>query len=655
MTTQASRRPFSQILFGEPLETAAAPHQAIGKIPALAVFASDALSSVAYATEEILIILAIAGAAYFYISLPIALAISGLLIILTISYRQTIFAYPNGGGAYIVARDNLGELAAQIAGAALLTDYILTVAVSISSGVAQIVSAFPGLYPERIVIALALVGIMMIINLRGVKESSNIFSVPTYFFLGMAYLTLGIGLVRWATGTLGVVEGVESITHVATPLTLFLILRAFSSGCTALTGVEAISNGITAFKEPRSRNAATTMAAMSAILMSLFLGITFLSRQIQAVPSESETIISQLARTVFSWRPLYLLMLASTTGVLIMAANTSFADFPRLAALHAGDGFLPRQLTFRGSRLVFSWGVVGLAGVASLLILVFKASVTALIPLYAIGVFLSFTLSQVGMVVRWQKISKLKPGDAIAINASVLRYDPYWRIKQIINATGAIVTCVVTLVFAITKFSGGAWITIVLTPSLVYIFFRIHHHYQSVARQLSLQGETRVIGARPLCTLVLIDNLHASAIRAINFVMSTDVPWKGVHISIDEARTADLQRKWQARMGDQPLVILPSPYRSLTEPLLEYVSQIRQETPDGYIHLVIGGLTTENFWEQALHRNSTLAFQLAFRHLEGVAITNVPFHLQSHVIEAEEERSPAKAVPPDTPPPPQKS
>lgn len=644
MTTQTTRRPFSQIIFGQPLETAAAPHQAIGKIPALAVFASDALSSVAYATEEILIILAFAGAAYFGISLPIALAISTLLIILSISYRQTIFAYPNGGGAYIVARDNLGELAAQTAGAALLTDYILTVAVSISSGVAQIVSAFPALDHLRVPLAVGLIAVMTLINLRGVKESSTVFAIPTYLFLGMAFLTLGVGLVRWLTGTLGMVSGVEALAQTTGPLTLFLILRAFSSGCTALTGVEAISNGITAFKEPRSRNAATTMAAMSGILMTLFLGITFLAHQINAVPSETETIISQLARTVFAWRPLYLLVLASTTAVLIMAANTSFADFPRLAALHAGDGFLPRQLTFRGGRLVFSWGIVGLAGVASFLIVLFNASVTALIPLYAIGVFLSFTMSQTGMVVRWRKISHLKPGEEIILADSVLRYDRHWRLKQVINAVGAIMTFVVMLVFGITKFSSGAWLIILLTPTLVYIFFQIHHHYQSVARQLSLQGESRAITARPLITLVLIDNLHASAIRAINFVLSTGVPWTGVHISIDEARTADLQRKWHARLGDQPLIVLPSPYRSLTEPLLEYVSELRREAPDSYIHLIFGGLTTENFWEQALHRNSTLAFQLAFRQFEGVAITNVPFQLHH------QEARPAIASPTPTSP-----
>lgn len=624
LTTRTS---FSQILLGPPLETSAVPHQAIGKIPALAVFASDALSSVAYASEEILVILALAGAAFFYLSVPIALAISALLIVLTFSYRQTIFAYPGGGGAYIVARDNLGELPAQIAGAALLTDYILTVAVSISSGVAQIASAFPQVYPFRVELAVGLILFMTVVNLRGVKESSSAFAIPTYFFVGMAFMLLIVGGYRWATGTLGQVSGVEMVADSIAPLTIFLILRAFSSGCTALTGVEAISNGITAFKEPRSRNAANTMLAMSSILMILFIGITLLSQAVDAQPSETETVISQIARTVYGDGILYLMTLASTTVILIMAANTSFADFPRLAALHAGDGFLPRQLTLRGSRLVFSWGIVVLAGVASLLVIVFQASVSALIPLYAIGVFLSFTLSQLGMVVRWHKVSKMEPGEEVIVHGAVMRHDPQWRLKQAINAIGAVMTFVVMGVFAVTKFRDGAWVVIVLTPLLVWAFFRVHHHYKSVAAGLSLVGEQRVIGPRPIYTIVLIDNLHASSIRAINFAMSLGIPWTAVHISIDPDRTADLQHKWAERMVDVPLVVLQSPYRSLTQPLQAYIQQIRQEEPLAYIHLVLGSLTTASYWQQVLHRNSTIVFRIALRQIEGIAITSVPYQL----------------------------
>jgi amino acid transporter len=627
MSASAARRPFSQILLGRPLETSAAPHQAIGKIPALAIFASDALSSVAYATEEILLILAIAGTVYFGLSIPIAVAICVLLVILTISYRQTIYAYPNGGGAYIVARDNLGELAAQVAGAALLTDYILTVAVSISAGVAQISSAFPILGPYRVLIAVGLIAVITIVNLRGLKEASTAFAIPTYFFLAMAFLTLIVGFWRWASGTLEPVAGVAMVEQTIQPLTLFLILRAFSSGSTALTGVEAISNGITAFKEPRSRNAAKTLVAMSSILTLMFLGITLLANAVQAVPSEGETIISQIGRAVFGEGIVYLSLMAATTVILIMAANTSYADFPRLAALAAGDGFLPRQLTFQGSRLVFSWGILGLAVVASALIVLFGASVSALIPLYAIGVFLSFTISQSGMVVRWRRISRLQPGAEITAKDSVTRHDPRWRPKQIVNAVGAVVTGSVVLVFAVTKFSEGAWIIIILLPSLVWIFLRIHRHYQEVAHELSLAGEARTIGARPLKTIVLIDNLHAASIRAINLAMSLGQPWTAVHVSMDEERTADLKSKWAKRMGEHTLIILPSPFRSLTEPLVEYVQQLRQDDPESYIHLILGGLTMDSYWEQALHRNSTLAFRMAFRHVEGVAITNVAFQI----------------------------
>ncbi len=627
MSDDAPRRPFSQILLGRPLETAAAPHQAIGKVPALAIFASDALSSVAYATEEILLILALAGTAYLGLSIPIAIAISILLIILTISYRQTIFAYPNGGGAYIVARDNLGQRAAQTAGAALLTDYILTVAVSISAGVTQITSAFPALTPYRVPIALGLITIITIVNLRGLRESSIAFAIPTYFFLGMAFLMLFVGLWRWASGTLEPVAGAEMARELAQPLTLFLILRAFSSGSTALTGVEAISNGITAFKIPRPQNAAKTLVAMSAILATLFLGITLLAHAVEAMPNETETIISQISRSVFGDGFLYLLMMAATTVILIMAANTSYADFPRLAALAAGDGYLPRQLTFRGSRLVFSWGIVGLAAVASLLIIIFQASVSALIPLYAIGVFLSFTISQAGMVVRWRKISKMGPEEEIVSEDTTTRFDPRWRSKLTINAVGAVTTAVVVSIFAITKFQQGAWIILILLPTLAWIFSRIHRHYQEVAQELRLAGVTKSIAPRSMVTLVLVDNLHAASIRAINFALSIGQPWTAVHVSIDETRTADLERKWAERMGDYPLVILPSPYRSLTQPLAEYVQQLRQDEPETYIHLVMGGLVMESFWEQALHRNSTQAIKLAFRQIEGVAITNIAFQL----------------------------
>ncbi len=640
-----------RLLIGHPLETKELPHQAISKPVGLAVFASDALSSTAYATEEILIILSLAGlsAGVLGLSLPIAAAIAVLLVIVTISYRQTIHAYPNGGGAYIVARDNLGEVAAQIAGAALLTDYILTVAVSISSGVAQIVSfpAFRGLQPYRVDIAIAVIVFMTIVNLRGVKESGRIFAVPTYFFLGMMFLTLGAGFVRYLSGTLPTVEEVEVIQHhVVEPLALFLVLRAFSSGCTALTGIEAISNGITAFKEPKSRNAAITLTWMSGILITLFLGITFLANRIHAMPSESETVISQLARTVFgAGNPLYFLTLAGTALILLMAANTSYADFPRLAALHAGDGFLPRQLTFRGGRLVFSWGIVVLAVFASVLVVIADARTTALIPLYAVGVFLSFTISQAGMVVRLRKIGRLKPGEEVKGLETVLKYDPHWRRHLAISAVGSVCTGIVMVVFAVTKFTSGAWIIVLLIPTLVYIFFRIHHHYKDVARALSWESVPPDTQARPIQTLILVDDVHAETVRLVNFAKSLGHPWRAIHVGINPDKVAQVETKWQQRIGEGELVIIPSPFRLLAEPIQAYIEALQREQPGCFVHIIMGHLAMDTFWGQALHQNSAFIFNLALSHMDNVVVTTVPYQIHKPGHEKAPEGEAAVATP----------
>lgn len=633
-----------RILIGKPLETKDLPHQAISKPIGLAVFASDALSSTAYATEEILIILALAGggAAIFGLSLPVAAAISILLAIVTISYRQTIYAYPSGGGAYIVARDNLGELPAQVAGAALLTDYILTVAVSISSGVAQLTSfpAFRSLQPYRVEIAVFVILLMTVVNLRGVKESGRIFAVPTYFFLGMMFITLAVGFVQMLGGSLGVVTGVEPIHYdVVEPLALFLILRAFSSGCTALTGIEAISNGITAFKVPRSHNAAVTLVWMSSILILQFLGITFMAHQIAAVPSHTETIISQMARTIHGdGSLLYALTLAGTALILLMAANTSYADFPRLAALQAGDGFLPRQLTHRGGRLVFSWGIVVLSVFAALLVIVFNASTTALIPLYAIGVFLSFTLSQTGMVIRARKIGKLKPGETINGLEGPIEYDAHWKRHMIISAIGATCTFVVMIVFAITKFTHGAWFIILLVPALVYLFFRIHRHYREVAKALSWESAPPETTPRPVQTVILVDDVHAETVRLVNFAKSLGHPWKAVHVGISPEKVVEVKQKWQKRIGEGDLVILESPFRLLAEPIQEYIELLQKENPGVFVHVIMGHLAMDTYWGQALHQNSALIFNLALSRMDHVVVTTVPYqiHLQEAkpVIEA---------------------
>lgn len=620
-----------RFLIGKPLETKELPHQAIGKPIGLAVFASDALSSSAYATQEMLIILAMAGsgAAVFGISIPLAIAIAALLAIVTISYRQTIYAYPNGGGAYIVARDNLGELPAQVAGAALLTDYILTVAVSISAGVEQITSGFQSLIPHRIEICVAVIILMTVVNLRGVKESGRVFAIPTYFFLIMMFLTLGIGFIRYLGGNLGTIEGVEPIHYEALqPLTLFLILRAFSSGCAALTGIEAISNGITAFKEPRSRNAAITLVWMSSILITLFLGITFLAHQIQAQPSHVETIISQLGRTIYgNGNVLWYLVLAGTALILLMAANTSYADFPRLAALHAGDGFLPRQLTYRGSRLVFAWGIVFLAVTSIALVIVSGAVTTNLIPLYAVGVFLGFTISQTGMVVRLRKTGRLKPGEKIESHETVLEFDPRWRLKIVISGVGAFCTFVVMLIFAITKFTSGAWFVVVLIPCLVFVFFRIHYHYKDVAHYLSLRGARPELRKRPVRTLILVDDVHAETARMVNFAKSLDHPWQAVHIGVNPEKAEIVKQKWHDRIGEGELAIIPSPYRLLAEPIKEYIEQLQREEPSCFVHIIMGHLVMDTFWEQALHQNSAFIFNLVLGRLDRVIVTSVPYQI----------------------------
>ena len=627
------KRPnLSNLLIGRPLETHTLAHQVVSKKVGLAVFASDAISSTAYATEEILVILALTGtAAFLGLSVPIAIAIAVLLVIVTISYRQTIYAYPRGGGAYIVARDNLGEVAAQVAGAALLTDYILTVAVSISSGVAQIVSAFPGLAPYRVALAVAVIGFITIVNLRGVRESGTLFAIPTYFFVVMMFVTLGVGFYRWTTGTLGVVTGVEFIETTATPLTLFLLLRAFSSGSTALTGIEAISNGITAFREPRSRNAARTLIVMSTLLITLFLGITLLSRHIQAMPSHQETIISQLARTIYGAGSIpYLMLIAGTALILLMAANTSYADFPRLAALHAGDGFLPRQLTYRGGRLVFSWGIMTLAVAASLLVIIMGASTTRLIPLYAIGVFLSFTMSQTGMVVRTLKIGKLKPGEKIQGLETVMEYDPAWRVHLVISAIGAVATFVVMLIFAITKFTSGAWFILLLVPTLVFIFFRIHHHYKDVAQALSMENTRDLVKTSRVITVLLVDGVHMGTVQMVNFAKSMGNPWHAVHVGVNQERTAATQARWQKFIGEGELVTIPSPYRHLVAPIREYIISLLQDNPDAIIHVVMGHLSMDTLLTQALHQNSSLILNMGLNGLERVVVTIVPVQIHQN-------------------------
>jgi amino acid transporter len=634
----SSLDPIKQAVLGRPLATDEAPHQAISNSVGLAVFASDALSSTAYATQEILVVLAsaavIAGVGVFGISVPIAIAIAAVLGVLTVSYRTTIRAYRGAScGAYIVSRDNLGVLPSQIAGAALLVDYVLTVAVSISSGVDQVASAIPALRGSVVPLAILAIAAMTIVNLRGVKESGRIFAVPTYFFVAMTFLTLGVGALKLANGTLTPVEGVEMVKHTAEPLGWFLILYAFSSGCTALTGIEAISDGVQAFKEPRDRNAAATIAVMGALLGAMFLGITVLANQVQAIPSETETIISQIARAVFGSGLFYGLQIAATTVILIMAANTAYADFPRLAAFIAADGFLPRQLAIRGSRLVYSGGITVLAVAASLLIIAFNAKTSSLIPLYAIGVFMCFTLSQAGMVRRWNAVSRLKSGQAIKMGHSSAIYDPHWQRNLIINAIGGGLSFVVMCLFAITKFTHGAWITIIVIPALVFVFLRVHKHYHDVARILSL-GRTRVKPTpHPMKTIVLVDDVHRGTVRVVDFAKSLGRDWTPLHVDYDDRKTEAVQQKWRERIGEGELIILKSPYRRLVVPIKEYVQAELDKSPEGFVHVIMGQLVMDTTWARTLHSNNALGIMSELQAMDRVIVTDVPYQLHAEDVE----------------------
>jgi amino acid transporter len=597
---------------GRPLATADAPHQTINKMVGLAVFSSDALSSVAYAPQEMLVILiALGGLAYRYIT-PLAIAIVILLAILTLSYEQTIHAYPGGGGAYIVARDNIGEIPAQIAAASLLTDYILTVAVSISSGVAQIVSAFPILYTYRIVIAVALVFFVMIINLRGVKESGAAFAIPTYFFIVMMAVTCVIGLIQYLTGTLGTLINppeYESILGIQA-VSILLILRAFSNGTAALTGVEAISNGIPAFKTPKSKNAGQTLIIMAVVLGSLMLGVSF-------------------ARTVYDSRGvLYLATIASTMIILVLAANTSFADFPRLSAIAASDGFLPRQLTYRGSRLVYSRGIMALAFMASLLLVIFRASVTNLIPLYAIGVFLSFTMSQTGMARRWWKIGHLEPGIEVKERGSTLKYGSGWQTKMIINGFGAILTALVVVIFAIFKFKDGAWVVVILIPVLVMIFSAIHKHYQGVARLLSLDNFGSVPHIQRHRVILPIGGVHRGTLVALRYATTLSDDVTAVHISIDPVEAEKVREKWEVWGEGVRLVIIDSQYRLFMEPLLNYIEEIdQQRQTNELITIVVPQFVAHNRLANLLHTRTADTLRKVLIFQKDIVITDVPYQV----------------------------
>lgn len=626
-----TRRSWRTWLIGYPLPTADAPHQAVGKAIGLAMFAGDALSSVAYAPPEMLLVLAAAGTVAFSYAFPIAVAVTLLLAIVTISYQQTIYAYPGGGGAYIVARDNLGEVPAQIAGVSLQIDYLLLAAVATSSAADQIVSAYAFLLPYRVAIAIGLIIVIILANLRGVRESGIVFAIPTYIFMATTFLVIIVGFMRYFTGTLGVVRNPPpmEMIHPAQPLTFFLILKAFTSGTTALTGVESISNGVTAFKEPRTHNAGITMIWMSSILGILFLGITYLLGVIGAVPSDTETVISQLARTVFAGRGIfYLSVVAGTTIILILAANTAFAAFPRLAAIQAMDGFLPRQLTYRGSRLVYSRGIIALGVIASLLVFGFRASVTALIPIWAIGVFLSFTLSQLGMARRWWKIGHLSTADEVRERGSTLRYQPGWQMKLIVNGLGAICTAVVTIVFAVGNLRAVTWILVVLIPLMVVSLFAIHRHYQELMHELSLEHYGEPPPAKRHRVLIPVSTIHRGTLEALDYSLSLSDDVTAVYVSMDDEQKLALEHKWSLWGKGVRLVVIESPYRTFLEPFLEYVDELcKILQPNERLTIIVPQFIPNRWWHNFLHTQTAFWLRFVLLNKRGIVITEVPYRV----------------------------
>ena len=597
-------------LLGRPLSTAQAGQERLANPVALAIFSSDPLSSVAYATEEILLVLILAGTAALHYSIGISIVIVGLVAILTASYRQTIFAYPSGGGAYIVAKSNLGEPAGLVAAAALLIDYVLTVAVSVAAGVAAITSAFPVLLEHRVALGLASIVILTWGNLRGVRESGRIFAVPTYLFVGGLSLVILVGLGRAWFGA-PVEHPLPSIPAVeGQGLTLFLLLRAFSSGCTALTGIEAISNGVPAFRDPVSKNAATTMTWMAIMLGGLFLGLTILAYVYGLVPREEETLISQIARISLGGGVLYYFMQAATMLILILAANTSYNGFPRLASLLAKDSFLPHQMRVQGDRLAFSNGILILGVCAALLLIIFRGDTHALIPLYAIGVFLSFTLSQSGMVWHWLDL-KCKG----------------WRKALAINLTGAVATGVATVVLAITKFTHGAWVVIVLIPILILMFRKIRWHYRIADWQLALDMYDRP-KEPPLNVMVMpISGVNRAVVMALDYARQRAQDLRAVYVDLDPDETLKIKEQWEKWGAKIPLVILPSPYRSFLTPLLRYIESVRQDHPGGWVTVVLPEVIPAKFWQNLLHNQRALLIKAALLFKFRVIVIDVPYHL----------------------------
>jgi amino acid transporter len=605
-----------RVLVGQPLATAAQAHERLTKVKALAVFSSDALSSVAYASEEILLVLVAAGGAALSGVLPISVAIVLLLAVVAISYRQTIHAYPNGGGSYIVAKDNLGSLPGLTAGSALMIDYVLTVAVSISSGVAAVTSAVQSLHPYALELSLVALLFMVVVNLRGVRDSGTIFAAPTYLFIGSIFLLIGVGAARVVLGGLSghnllVGAPPEAAVTATRNLTLFLILRAFASGCTAMTGVEAVSNGVPAFKPPESDNAARTLESMAVILGIMFLGIGVLSHHFGLVPNAQETILSQLGHRVFVGGPLYYILQAATFLILVLAANTSFADFPRLSSIMARDNFMPHQFMFRGDRLAFTNGILLLSLLAAVLLIVFDADTDRLIPLYAVGVFLSFTLSQSGMVRHWLRLKGKN-----------------WRRSLVVNGTGAVATGVVAIIIASTKFLHGAWVVVVLIPCLVGLFYSIFLHYERVSAEQEVPALPQPLPEQTLGKVVVpIASINRAVIRTLSYARAISSDVTAVHVTDDLAATENLRKQWEEWGISVPLLILETPYRSFLGPFLTYIDALDERAPGSLVTVVLPEFVPAHWWENLLHNQAALRLKLALLSRPNTVVTDVPYHL----------------------------
>jgi len=601
-----------RLLVGRPLATAQARHERLSKVTGLAIFASDNLSSVAYATEEILRVLILAGAAALALAMPIGVAIAVVIAIVIFSYRQTILAYPQGASDYIVAKDNLGTLPGLVAGSALLIDYTLTVAVSISAGIAALTSAVPALFEYRVGLCLGAIALIAIGNLRGVRESGKLFALPSYLFIAGFFALIVMGLARYVAGGVAAPPPTEP-TDTPAPvqaLTAFLVLRAFASGAVALTGIEAVADGVTAFKPPEVQNARTVLLVLGVIMMTLFLGTTALATLYSVVPREEETVVSQLAWQIFGGGVAYYYLQVVSMLILVLAANTAFADFPRLAFFMARDGYMPRQFGTRGDRLVFSNGVLILAVTAGVLVVAFAGSTHALIPLYAVGVFTSFTLSQASMVRRW------------------LRTRPagwWWRV--IVSGVGASTTALVLGVITATKFLEGAWIVVVLIAALITILMMIKRHYENVALQLSLEGYG---GPPPIrhTVLVLVGDLHRGVVEALQYARTLSPDAKAVYVELDPDRTRRLEEKWVKHGLGVPLIVLTSPYRSLLGPLLDYIDHMQARDGRHVVTIVLPEFVPARWWQQLLHNQTALLIKGALLFRRNVVVTDVPYHLK---------------------------